>query len=63
MLLVIDVQGGLQVRERVQGALLIFIRPTSLETLEARLRARGTDDEPTIKSPACRCASRARARG
>ena len=35
VLLVIDVQGGLQVRERVQGALLIFIQPPSLETLES----------------------------
>ena len=49
VLLVIDVQGGLQVRKRVPGALLIFVEPPSLETLEARLRARGTDDEPTIE--------------
>jgi len=49
VLLVIDVQGGLQARNRVPGALLIFVQPPSLETLEARLRARGTDDEPTIK--------------
>ena len=49
VLLVIDVQGGLQVRNRVPGALLIFIEPPSLETLEARLRARGTDDETTIE--------------
>ena len=49
VLLVIDVQGGLQVRKRVPGALLIFVQPPSLETLEARLRARGTDDEPTIE--------------
>ncbi len=49
VLLVIDVQGGLQVRKRVPGALLIFIEPPSLEALETRLRARGTDDEPTIE--------------
>jgi guanylate kinase len=49
VLLVIDVQGGLQVRKRVHGALLIFIQPPSPETLESRLRARGTDDEPTIE--------------
>jgi guanylate kinase len=49
VLLVIDVQGGLQVRERVPGALLIFVMPPSLDTLEARLRARGTDDEPAIE--------------
>ncbi|MFI5454160.1 MAG: guanylate kinase [Isosphaerales bacterium] len=48
VLLVIDVQGGFQVRRRVPGALLVFVQPPSLERLEARLRARGTDDEATI---------------
>jgi guanylate kinase len=48
VLLVIDVQGGFQVREKVPGALLIFIRPPSLFHLEARLRARGTDPEAAI---------------
>jgi guanylate kinase len=48
VLLVIDVQGGLQVRKKVSGALLIFVEPPSLEVLESRLRARGTDDEHTI---------------
>jgi len=49
VLLVIDVQGGFQVRRRVPGALLIFIQPPSLDGLETRLRARGTDDEATIE--------------
>jgi guanylate kinase len=49
VLLVIDVQGGLQVRRKVKGALLIFVEPPSSEALESRLRARGTDDEPTIE--------------
>jgi guanylate kinase len=48
VLLVIDVQGGFQIRRKVPGARLIFIQPPSLESLEARLRARGTDDEATI---------------
>jgi guanylate kinase len=48
VLLVIDVQGGFQIREKVSGALLIFVQPPSLDDLEARLRARGTDSEAAI---------------
>jgi guanylate kinase len=49
VLLVIDVQGGFQVRQKVPGALLIFIQPPSAAVLEDRLRARGTDDAATIE--------------
>ena len=49
VILVIDVQGGFQVRQKVPGALLVFVQPPSLEVLESRLRARGTDDETTIE--------------
>jgi len=48
VLLEIDVQGGLIVRERVPAALLIFIHVPSLAELEGRLRARATEDEATI---------------
>jgi guanylate kinase len=48
VLLVIDVQGGVQVRRKVPGALLIFVEPPSLERLEHRLRLRGTDDDASI---------------
>src|SRR5262245_36897134 len=47
--LVIDVQGGFQVRRKVPDALLVFIQVPSLEVLEARLRARGTDSPETIE--------------
>ena len=48
VLLEIDVQGALIVREKVPSALLIFIHAPSLAELEVRLRARATDDEATI---------------
>ena len=48
VLLEIDVQGGLIVRERVPSALLVFIHAPSLDELEGRLRSRATEDEATI---------------
>ena len=48
VLLEIDVQGALQVRERVPGARLVFLRPPDEETLVARLEGRGTDSAARI---------------
>ncbi len=45
----IDVQGGMQVKQRFPEAVLIFVSPPSLEELEARLRKRGRDDENAIR--------------
>lgn len=49
VILVIDVQGGLQVRTKIPEALLIFVSVPGPSVLEDRLRARGTDDEATIQ--------------
>ncbi len=49
VLLEIDVQGGLSIKERVPDAVLVFLLPPSLEELEKRLRGRATDDESTIE--------------
>ena len=49
VILEIDVKGAQQVRERVPGALLIFLLPPSFEELERRLRARGTEDDAKIE--------------
>jgi guanylate kinase len=49
VVLVIDVQGGFEVKRKVPGALLIFVLPPSLDGLQTRLRSRGTDDEATIE--------------
>ena len=49
VLLDLDVQGAAQVRERVPGAVTVFILPPSYQELEQRLRGRGQDDEATIE--------------
>ena len=49
VLLDVDVQGGQSVRRVYPDAVLIFVLPPSLEDLEERLRARGTDREDKIQ--------------
>jgi guanylate kinase len=53
----VEVQGALQVKERVRrgqfaypdALVMVFLMPPSLGLLEHRLRKRGTDDDATIK--------------
>jgi len=48
-LLDIDVQGGVQVLERLGGAVVsVFLFPPSWAALEQRLRGRGTDSEDVV---------------
>lgn len=49
IILEIDTQGALQVKKKMPEAVLIFICPPSIETLENRLRGRHTEDEATIQ--------------
>jgi guanylate kinase len=49
VVLEIDVQGAQTVVERYPDAITIFIRPSSLEELERRLRGRGTESEEAIQ--------------
>lgn len=49
VILEIDWQGARQVRDRIPGALSIFILPPSLPALDQRLRNRQQDSEETIQ--------------
>ena len=50
VLLDIEVQGALQVHEKMPEAVMIFIIPPSMKELEERLRKRGTDSERKIEA-------------
>ncbi len=43
VILEIDVQGAQQVRERIPGSVVVFVRPPSRAEQERRLRSRGDD--------------------
>lgn len=49
VILDLDVQGALQIRQRCLDAVLVFLLPPSIAELERRIRSRGTDDEETIQ--------------
>lgn len=49
VMLEIDVQGALQVKEKMPEGITVFLSPPSMEILEERLRGRGTNDEKDIK--------------
>lgn len=48
VVLEIEVQGAFQVKERVPDCAMLFIEPPSMEELERRLRARGTEADEVI---------------
>jgi guanylate kinase len=49
IVLVIDVQGARQVRQRYQNTVGVFVLPPSFETLEQRLRGRSKDPEEAMQ--------------
>ena len=49
VLLEIDVEGAMAVREQFPDCVMIFLHPGSLAELERRLRGRGTDSEESIR--------------
>ena len=59
VILEIEVQGGLQIREKTEGALLVFLTPPTAEELKNRLTGRGTEDETAIAGRIRRAAEEA----
>jgi guanylate kinase len=49
VVLTIDVQGADKIREKCPGHVSVFLIAPSLDEYERRLRARGTEDETTIR--------------
>jgi len=49
VLLEIEIQGALQIKEKFPEALLLFLTPPSAEELRRRLEGRGTEDAETIQ--------------
>jgi len=50
VVLEIEVNGALQVREKFPQAILIFLMPPTFEELANRLKLRGTEDDVTIEA-------------
>jgi guanylate kinase len=48
VLLEIDIQGALQVKEKYKEGVFVFILPPSMEELKCRITKRGTEDEKEI---------------
>ncbi|MBR5496076.1 MAG: guanylate kinase [Oscillospiraceae bacterium] len=48
VILEIEVQGAMQIKNACPEAILVFVLPPSIQVLENRLRGRGTEDEDTV---------------
>jgi guanylate kinase len=55
LLLEIDIQGALKVKEQLPGGVFIFIQPPSVEELEARIHSRGEDSLHSIQTRLAAC--------
>lgn len=54
VILEIEIQGALKVKERFPDTLLLFVTPPSARELEKRLKTRGTENADTIRERICR---------
>ena len=63
VLLEIEIQGALQIKEKFPEAVLLFLSPPSAEILRQRLVGRGTEDEATVQKRLSRAAEEAKGIG
>lgn len=59
VLLEIEIQGAIKVKEKFPDAVLIFVTPPDAKSLEERLRGRGTETEEVIADRLSRAAEEA----
>lgn len=59
IILEIEIQGALHIKEMFPDAVLLFIMPPTASELENRLRGRGTEDEETIQARLSRAVAEA----
>jgi len=55
VLLEIDIQGALKVKEKMPEGVFIFIQPPSVEALEQRINGRGKDSPESIQTRLAAC--------
>lgn len=60
VILEIEIQGALKIKERFPESLLIFVTPPNAEELKRRLEGRGTESEEAIASRLARAAEESR---
>lgn len=59
VILEIEIQGALRVKDKFPDTLLLFITPPNAKTLEKRLVGRGTETEQIIRERLCRASEEA----
>lgn len=59
VILEIEIQGAMKIKEKVPGAVLLFVAPPSIEELKKRLTGRGTESADMIEARLRRAAEEA----
>ena len=63
VILEIEIQGAMKVKEKIPEALLVFVTPPTVEELEKRLKGRGTETEQVIAERLARAGEEAKGMG